>query len=182
MIHYGRAKYMSKKPRKIVIMGYSGSGKSTLATKLADKYQIEVLHLDQVHWLPNWGERQAEDEQQICKSFMDIKDAWIIDGNYTKLEFQRRLEEADLIILLLYGRIPCALRVIKRWLTYKGKTRPDMGTDCPEKFDWKFLRWILWDGRVASQRNVYQDITKNMKGKTLVICNQRDLYECFDWL
>ena len=57
-----------------------------------------------------------------------------------------------------------------------------MGTDCPEKFDWKFLRWILWDGRVASQRNVYQDITKNMKGKTLVICNQRDLYECFDWL
>ncbi len=31
---------------KIAIIGYSGSGKSTLARKLANFYQLPVLHLE----------------------------------------------------------------------------------------------------------------------------------------
>jgi Adenylate kinase and related kinases len=44
---------------KIAIIGYSGSGKSTLAAKLGKFYHAEVLHLDSVHFLPGWVERNA---------------------------------------------------------------------------------------------------------------------------
>ncbi len=35
-------------------------------------------------------------------------------------------------------------------LKYRGKTRPDMGPDCEERFDPKFLKWV-W-GYPKSQR------------------------------
>ena len=42
---------------KISIIGYSGSGKSTLAKNLSKHYGIPVLHMDSVHFLENWKER-----------------------------------------------------------------------------------------------------------------------------
>ena len=48
---------------KIVVNGYSGSGKSTLAGRLGELYQIPVLHLDTVHWLPGWEEKAEEQER-----------------------------------------------------------------------------------------------------------------------
>lgn len=43
---------------KIAVIGYSGSGKSTLAGVLGERYDIPVLHLDRVHFLPDWQERE----------------------------------------------------------------------------------------------------------------------------
>ena len=39
---------------KIAVLGYSGAGKSTLARMLGEYYNIPVLHLDTVQFLPNW--------------------------------------------------------------------------------------------------------------------------------
>ncbi|UNU72638.1 hypothetical protein LU293_05835 [Moraxella nasovis] len=50
---------------KIAIIGFSGSGKSTLAKYLAKVYGLSVLHLDAVHWLPNWQERPLHDKQCV---------------------------------------------------------------------------------------------------------------------
>ena len=56
---------------KTAIIGYSGAGKSTLAHKLSEKYNVPVVYLDTVHWLPGWQERPLEQEQQIMQQFMD---------------------------------------------------------------------------------------------------------------
>lgn len=54
------------------------------------------------------------------------------------------MAEADTIIFMDMNRYLCTYRVFKRMVMYRNKTRPDMGTDCPERFDLNFLKWI-WD-------------------------------------
>ena len=160
---------------RIVIRGYSGSGKSTLARRLGERYQIPVLHLDRVHWTAGWTERDDAEKRQIIRDFLDENDSWVIDGNYSALYQERRLEEADQILLLLFGRVTCLGRVLRRYHRYKGKTRPDMGEGCDEKVDAEFLRWVLWEGRSRKIRQNYATIAARYPEKTLILRNQRAL-------
>ncbi len=139
---------------KIAILGFSGCGKSTLAQKLGEKYDIPVLHLDRVQFAANWVEREQEDKLRDVAAFLDSHDSWVMDGNYSNLLQERRLEEADRIIMLELNRFVCLWRVLKRWFTYGGSSRPDMAEGCKEKVDWEFLRWVLHDGR-TKQRKVH---------------------------
>ena len=159
----------------VVITGPNGGGKSTLARKLGETYGVPVLHLDRVQWLPNWTERDDAEKRQIVKAFLDENESWIIDGNYSSLYQQRRLEEADLILLLLFPRLSCLYRVSKRKRQYRGQTRPDMGEGCQEKLDAAFLRWVLWEGRSRKIRQNYANIQKQYPEKTIMIRNQREL-------
>ena len=160
---------------KIVIRGYSGSGKSTLARRLAEQYGIPVLHLDRVHWTQNWTERDDAEKRQIVRDFLDGNDSWVIDGNYSSLYQERRLEEADQILLLLFDRFTCLHRVLRRYRRYKGKTRPDMGEGCEERVDAAFLRWVLWEGRSRKIRQNYAQIAAQYSEKTVILRNQREL-------
>ena len=160
---------------KIAIIGYSGSGKSTLARKLAEFYQIPVQHFDRVQFRPNWEIRPQPSKQIMTKTFLDLHKDWVIDGNYSKLFFERRMEEADVIILLLFNRISCLYRVTRRYLKYKNSTRSDMADGCKEKLDWEFVKWILRDGRSKTARQRYQNVVSQYPEKTIVLKNQRQL-------
>lgn len=160
---------------KIAIIGYSGSGKSTLARRLGEYYHAEVLHLDAVHHLPGWKERDKESEKQIVKAFLDEHSAWVIDGNYSKLYYERRMEEADRIVMLLFNRFSCLYRAYQRYRKYKGKTRPDMAEGCGEKMDRAFAWWILHDGRNKAARERYKRVQTQYAGKVVVLKNQKQL-------
>ena len=75
-----------------MFIGYSGSGKSTLACKLAELYQIDVFHFDTIQFLPDWKIRSEDDKIKLTKVFLDAHDSWVIDGNYSKLFYDRRSE------------------------------------------------------------------------------------------
>ena len=98
---------------KIAIIGYSGSGKSTLARCLADEYQLPVLHFDTVQFRPNWEIRPQQSKEVMTKAFMDLHHEWVIDGNYSKLSFERRMEEADVISPVL--SVNCQYRQMTRY-------------------------------------------------------------------
>lgn len=66
-------------------------------------------------------------------------DRWIIDGNYSST-LDIRLERADTVIVLGFPRWRCMLRVLRRWWTNLG--RPVQANGCPERLDWRFLRWV----------------------------------------
>lgn len=133
---------------KIAILGHSGSGKSTLARALGEKYGLPVLHFDSIHFLPGWVETDRPYKREKVTEFLDANpEGWVTDGNYFKICAQRRFEEADHILYLDFPRRVCLPRVLKRWLTYMGKTRPDMAEGCDEKVDRDFLLWVLRDGR-----------------------------------
>lgn len=157
---------------KIAVIGYSGSGKSTLARILGERYGLPILHMDAVHHLPGWVERDPESEEAILTDFLNSHESWAIDGNYSRVCFQRRVEEADLVIMLLFNRFYSLFRVVKRYRTYKGKSRPDMAQGCDEKLDGEFLRWVLWDGRGRRKREFYRRLRAQYPGKTVTLKTQ----------
>ncbi len=162
---------------KIAIVGYSGSGKSTLARRLGEKHSIPVLHFDRVQFLPSWKERDLSEKLRITNEFMENNASWVIDGNYFKLCLERRIAEADEIVLLLFSRLSCLRRAFGRYLKYKKTTRPDMAEGCNEKFDLEFMWWILHAGRVKERRAKYEHIISSSGKKAVVIKNQRQLDE-----
>jgi len=160
---------------KIAVIGYSGSGKSTLAEKMGRAHECEVLHLDRVHWLPGWQERPVQESLQIVGAFMDENESWIIDGNYSRLLYERRMREADMIIFMCFNRFACLLRALSRYRTYKGRTRASMTEGCDERLDAGFVRWILLDGRSGKIRERYRRVQEEYAGKMIVIRSQREL-------
>lgn len=160
---------------KIAVMGYSGSGKSTLARTLAERHGVEVLHLDSVQFLPGWVVRDEADKERMVREFLDTHSGWVVDGTYSKLSFARRLEEADRIILLLFNRFTALWRVTKRYLAYRGQSRPDMAEGCGEKLDAEFVWWVLHKGRSRRDRDRWRQIAARYPEKTVILKNQRQI-------
>lgn len=161
---------------KIAVLGYSGAGKSTLARILAKHYKIPVLHLDTVQFKPNWEIRGQEEKEKTVLEFMK-NESWVIDGNYSGLYKQRRLEEADKIIILDFNRFFCFKSAFKRYLENKGHTRPDMADGCNEKFDIAFMWWILVQSRTRKRRMKYKNIYKKFPYKTIRFTNRHQANE-----
>lgn len=163
------------KRMKISIIGYSGSGKSTLAGFLGEQYQVPVLYLDKVHWLPGWNERETSEKQDIVHDFLNQNSGWVIDGNYSRLFFEERMEEADKIIFMNFNRVTCLFRAWKRYITYRGRTRESMTDGCDEKIDFEFVKWILHEGRSESHKKQFQAVQEKYSDKVVVLKNQRQL-------
>lgn len=85
------------------------------------------------------------------------------------------MEQAGHIIFLNFSRWNCFYRAWKRYRRYKGRVRESMAAGCPERFDWEFIRWILWDGRQARQVTRYQTIGQNYPDKFVSLKNQKEL-------
>ena len=159
---------------KIAVIGYSGAGKSTLAGTLGARYGCPVLHLDQVHFVRNWEERDRGEALELVERFM-AGESWIIDGNYDGFLQQRRLREADQIIFLRFHRFACLHRVLRRYRQFRGRSRDSMAEGCTEKLDAAFLRWVLWESRSGEKRRHYEEILARYPEKTAVLRNQREL-------
>lgn len=159
---------------KMALLGYSGSGKSTLAAFVGKERQLPVLHLDTIQFLEGWQEREQQEALVMVETFM-TQDSWVIDGNYTKFYQEERLKEADQIVLLLFSRWTSLKRIVHRRIQYRKKTRPDMAPGCPEKIDFEFLWWVLYQGRTKERRQHYQEIQEKYPNKVVVIKNQKQL-------
>lgn len=159
---------------KIAIIGYSGSGKSTLASQLGDFYNCPILYLDKIQFEANWIERDEETARGMVKDFLDNNENWIIDGNYTNLLREKRLEEADVIIFMCFSRLLCLFQAYKRYKKYKGKTRESMAADCNEKLDYEFIKWILIDGRSKVKKKQYADTIQKYSKKIVLLKNKKE--------
>ena len=159
---------------KIAVIGYSGAGKSTLARALGDRYGIPVLHFDRVQFTPNWQERDREEAHRMVHEFME-QPQWVMDGTYSKFEYERRLEEADEIIFMDFPRLTCFFRVWKRYFQFRGGTRADMADGCIEKMDMEFIWWLLWKGRTEKRKDKFQRVIRQYPEKTVILRNQKEI-------
>lgn len=160
---------------RISVIGLSGSGKSTLTRYCGEHYGIPTLYLDTVQFLPGWRTRSVEEQQTMVRAFLDDHDSWVIDGNYTNLSYRRRLEESDLIVIMLFNRWSRLWRAFKRLCRYHGRSRPSMTSGCEERMDAAFVWWILHQGCDAAHMQEYCDVMRDYGGSVVVVRNQREL-------
>jgi adenylate kinase family enzyme len=71
--------------QRIVIIGTSCSGKTTLAKTISSKLNIKHIELDELHWKPEWIERETEDFKKIVAEEIKEK-SWVADGNYSAIQ------------------------------------------------------------------------------------------------
>ena len=151
--------------KKILVIGSSGAGKTTFSRRLSDLTGIEIIHLDKLHWKPNWTEPSKEEWTATLEKAMR-GETWIMDGNYSG-SLELRLPFCDTVIFLETPPATCVYRVLKRVARSYGKTRSDMAEDCAEQFDWEFIKWI-WDFENRSKPKMERLLEQFKDEKTIV--------------
>ncbi len=151
--------------KRILIIGSGGAGKSTFARRLHEATNIELIHLDKLHWKPNWGEPSKDEWQKAVESLLK-KDAWVMDGNFGGT-MDIRMAACDTVIFFDLPRALCVWQAFKRYLFYRKRTRPDMGEGCDERFDVKFLKWI-WDYPARTKPRVEELLKRFENEKTII--------------
>ena len=151
--------------KKVLVIGSGGAGKSTFARRLGEKTGLEVIHLDQLYWKPNWVETPKDEWQEIVKEIIE-GDEWILDGNFGST-MEMRIEACDTVIFLEMPRFVRVYRIFKRVAKYRNKTRPDMAKGCNEKFDFKFFGWI-WNFEQITKPRIEKLLDKFQNEKTII--------------
>jgi adenylate kinase family enzyme len=126
--------------RRVLVIGSGGAGKSHFAKQLGERTGLPVTHLDALYWQPGWVP-QAPEPWHAQVTEVLAGDRWILDGNYGGT-LGLRLAACDTVVFLDLPRRVCLGRVLRRWFSYRGRSRPDMRPDCPEQLTWEFLHWI----------------------------------------
>ncbi|MDH4213944.1 MAG: DNA topology modulation protein [Candidatus Thorarchaeota archaeon] len=162
--------------KRVLILGPSGSGKSTVGDRLSRILGIPVIHLDQHYWKPGWVDT-SQDEWRTKVSDLIKSDSWVMDGNYTST-LKLRATAADTLIFIDIPRRLSYLRIFTRFLRFRGKTRPDVTEDCPEKIDCDFIRWI-WHYPRTRKPVILRFLEKQKTTKTVVVLKGQREVETF---
>lgn len=154
--------------RRVAVIGSGGAGKSTLARALGGRLEIEVVHLDRLFWRPGW-EPTPTDEWRALQVELVEPESWIIDGNYGGT-LDVRLAAADTVLFLDFPRRVTMPSVLRRWWQHRG--HDVQAPDCPEHWDWTFLRWV-WNYRRDSRPRALAAIADHAGHADVVVLTSR---------
>ncbi len=143
--------------KRIIVIGSPGAGKTTFSKTLAEKLKLPLVHLDHLYYKPDWVQIDKSEFDKLLQVELE-KPAWIMDGNYNRT-IPHRMKYADTVICLDYGRWICAWRAIKRCFI----NPIDQAEGCPQKLDFQFLKYILWDHYIRNSQKIL-DFTNENKG------------------
>ena len=158
-----------------MIIGGCGCGKTTLAKKLQDKLKIPLVHLDVLYWRDHWQHVSHDEFDELLLQEV-TKPRWIMDGNFSRT-IPFRLKYCDTVIYIDYSRLQCVYGVIKRVVSNFGKSRPDMGGYCPERFDFEFIQSV-WNFN-RRNRKLYYEMLHHASGVKVIILKSRKQVRTF---
>lgn len=126
--------------QRILVIGSGGAGKSTFARELAQRTGLPLIHLDRYHWKPGWIPTPP-DEWNECVRILSNGNSWIMDGNYSG-SLPIRVQRCDAIVFFDMPRLLCLWGILKRWLVFQFRNRPDLPDGCREQMNVTFIRWV----------------------------------------
>ena len=151
--------------RRVLIIGNAGAGKTTFARKLAEKTGLPLVHLDKIFWCGNWEHLSREEFDAAMQTELE-KECWIIDGNFNRTLIHR-LQYCDTVFFFDLPTIVCFWGAIKRVILNYGKCRPDMGGNCPERFDWG--KWDIYRSILQFNRKHRKNYYTLLAGRENVV-------------
>lgn len=158
--------------KRILIIGNAGSGKTTFAHKLAEKTNLPIVHLDKLFWCGNWEHLSRDEFDAVLQEELE-KSEWTIDGNFGRT-LPHRLKYCDTVFYFDLPTITCLWGSTTRVIENYGKTRDDMGGNCPEYFDKQkreLYKAILTFNK--KHRKKYRMLLAEHKDKNIVIFKSR---------
>jgi adenylate kinase family enzyme len=155
--------------RRVLVIGCGGSGKSTLARALSRKLGLPRVGLDREYWRPGWVEPPLEEWEARVRELC-LAAEWVMDGNYGDT-MELRLAHADTVIFLDLPTLSCLAGIVRRYLRWRGRTRPDMPAGCPEMIDAEFLRYVL--GYRRTRRAAVLERLARFDGDVVVLTSRR---------
>lgn len=164
-------------PQRILLLGPGGAGKSTLGRELGERSGLPVHHLDMTYWRPGWVEPTREEWRDQLGPLL-AEPRWIIDGNYGGTAKQRAAR-ADLVVLLDLPRRVTMPRIVRRWLRHRGRSRPDVAPDCPERLTAEFLRYC-WNYRRVSLPKMHRRLHEAGVENLVVLRSRREVAAFLD--
>ncbi|MBT3789935.1 MAG: hypothetical protein HN725_09080 [Alphaproteobacteria bacterium] len=157
--------------KRVLVVGNAGAGKSSFSLKLSAGTELPVIHLDQHFFFPGWKSPDMANWAAIVDELI-TEPIWIMDGNYHSTLIAR-LERADTVVFLDMPRMLCIWRVIVRTLRLQGRNRADVAPECPERFDWMFLKYV-WNFRNAHRPQLMETL-RTFEGSLEVLSCQADV-------
>lgn len=128
--------------RRIVILGPSNAGKSTLAVAIGQRLDLPVVHLDRLCHLPHtdWVPR-PEAEFAALHDAAILGDAWVIEGNYSRL-MPQRMARATGAILLDSNRWFRLGRYVRRTVVNRADRMGHL-EGAQDSLKWGMVDWIV---------------------------------------
>ena len=161
---------------RICIIGGSGTGKTTLSNNLSKELNLPVYHIDGIHHLENWKERDKKERDRLIIEKAS-QEKWIIDGTY-RSTLQQRLEKADYVIYLDYSTMAQVIGVLKRFIKNHGKEKDEI-PGCKEKMSWEFL-WLVINWRKNKRNEIIEKISKIDNNKVHVFYKRKQLNKWYE--
>lgn len=141
---------------RILIIGCSGSGKSTLAQALAGLLGLPYVSMDRdVFWLPGWTQRPRNEALGIVEDVV-AQPRWIMDGT-SPGTLPLRLPRTGIVLWMRPPRHVSLYGVISRWFRFRGRTRPEMAENCPERLTLEFLSYV-WNFEKTESPEIEQKL------------------------
>ncbi|MCX3308623.1 AAA family ATPase [Pantoea vagans] len=162
---------------RICIMGPSNSGKSTLAEAISRKTNLPVVHLDQLHHLPDsqWIPRAAEAFRHLHADAVS-QEKWVMEGNYTKC-VEERFAQATGLILLDVKVTVALLRYIRR--CYSSTPRIGGLGMSRESVTLEMLKYII---RTAPQnRKYHQTLYDQVRLPKVLLHSPHEIKACSEY-
>lgn len=161
--------------QRVLIIGCPGAGKTTLARTLAEKKQLPLIHLDVLFWRDNWQQVSREEFDRLLQIELQ-KPQWIIDGNFSRT-MEWRLKYCDTVIYLDLPRHQCLFGALKRLVQNYGKTREDMGGNCPEILDAEKIEFMrsIWNFNKNNKQKIQARLSAAKHAQIIILKSRREV-------
>ena len=155
--------------KKVLVIGCPGSGKSTFARYLHDVSELPLYYLDMI-WHKEDKTTYTQEEFDVALDKILDKDAWIIDGNYSRT-LDKRLDRADTVYFLDLDLDVCLSSIISRL----NKKRPDMPW-VEEEIDEEFMDFIR-DFPISQRPKILEALNRHDHIKVITFKTRAEVNE-----
>ena len=166
--------------KRVLVIGGNGSGKSTMARELSLLTGLPLTHLDKLYWTDGWTARSDEEFDTLLLSELE-REEWILDGTMRRT-LSLRLSYCDTVIYLDFSGWRCFFGTLSRVIKNKGRTREDMGENCPERLDRRTLKFIFGTLKYnkKNRKRIYTAVSEHPNARLVVLKSRRQVKKYLD--